>query len=70
MVHGNVARYKIPYTLNSTYNEVAFNKKLAIMKENLGTKYTPFTYKYDFKLSHILNMTLNEGKSEHFMTVN
>ena len=33
-------------TLNSTYNEVAFNKKSAIMKENLCTKYTPFTYKY------------------------
>ena len=31
-------------TLNSTYNEVAFNEKLAIMKENLHTKYTPFTY--------------------------
>ena len=31
---------------NSTYNKVAFNEKLAIMKENLHTKYTPFTYKY------------------------
>ena len=31
------------YTLNSAYNKVAFNKKLAIMKENLHTKYTPFT---------------------------
>ena len=33
-------------TLNSAYNEVTFNKKLPIMKENLCTKYTPFTYKY------------------------
>ena len=32
------------YTLNSTYNRIAFNEKLAIMKENLHTKYTPFTY--------------------------
>ena len=32
------------HTLNSAYNEVAFNEKLAIMKENLHTKYTPFTY--------------------------
>ena len=31
-------------TLNSAYNEVAFNEKSAIMKENLHTKYTPFTY--------------------------
>ena len=29
---------------NSTYNEVAFNEKLAITKENLCTKYFPFTY--------------------------
>ena len=28
------------YTLNSTYNEVAFNENLAIMKENICTKYT------------------------------
>ena len=33
-------------TLNSAYNKVAFNEKLAIMKENLCTKCTPFTYKY------------------------
>ena len=33
-------------TLNSAYNEVTFNEKLAIMKENLCTKYMPFTYKY------------------------
>ena len=33
-------------TLNSAYNEVTFNEKLAITKENLCTKYTPFTYKY------------------------
>ena len=32
-------------TLNSVYNEVAFNEKSAITKENLCTKYTPFTYK-------------------------
>ena len=32
------------HTLNSAYNEVTFNKKSAIMKENLHTKYTPFTY--------------------------
>ena len=31
-------------TLNSVYNVVAFNKKLAITKENLHTKYTPFIY--------------------------
>ena len=31
-------------TLNSAYNEVAFNEKSAITKENLCTKYTPFTY--------------------------
>ena len=34
------SRLKQKYTLNSTYNKVAFNKKLPI------TKYTPFTYKY------------------------
>ena len=28
------------YTLNSAYNEVTFNEKLPIMKENLCTKYT------------------------------
>ena len=33
------------YTLKSTYNEVTFNEKLAITKENPHTKYTPFTYK-------------------------
>ena len=33
-----------PDTLNSTYNKVTFNQKLAIIKENLHTKYTPFTY--------------------------
>ena len=41
----------IQNTLNSAYNEVAFNEKLAITKENLCTKYTPFIYKY---------ITLNE----------
>ena len=35
-----------PSTLNSTYNEVIFNKKSAIMKENVCTKYTTYTYKY------------------------
>ena len=34
------------YTLNSAYNEVTFNEKSPITKENLCTKYTPFTYKY------------------------
>ena len=34
------------YTLNFICNEVTFNEKLAIMKENLCTKYFPFTYKY------------------------
>ena len=38
-------------TLNSVCNEVTFNEKLAIMKENLYVKYFPFTYKY---------VTLNE----------
>ena len=33
-------------TLSSTYNKVAFNEKLPITKENLCTKYTPFTHKY------------------------
>ena len=33
-------------TFNSIYNKVAFNEKLAVMKENLCTKYYPFTYKY------------------------
>ena len=33
-------------TLNSAYNEVTFNKKSPITKENLCTKYTPFSYKY------------------------
>ena len=37
-------KYDRECTLNSTYNEVAFNEKSAIMKENLHTKYTPFTY--------------------------
>ena len=31
-------------TLNSAYNKVNFNEIIAIMKENLHTKYTPFTY--------------------------
>ena len=34
------------YSLSSAYNEVAFNEKSPITKENLCTKYTPFTYKY------------------------
>ena len=38
--------YSYIYTLNSTYNVVAYNKKLGITKENLCTNYTPFTYKY------------------------
>ena len=33
-------------TLNSVSNKVAFNEKSAITKENLCTKYFPFTYKY------------------------
>ena len=40
----NLAAFSIVYTLNSTYNKVTFNEKLAIMKENLHTKYTLFTY--------------------------
>ena len=40
----NVKLYENLNTLNSAYNKVAFNEKLAIMKENLHTKYTPFTY--------------------------
>ena len=31
-------------TLNSAYNEVTFNKKLAITKEKFCTKYFPITY--------------------------
>ena len=38
--------YMYPSTLNSTYNEVAFNEKSPIMKENIHIKYTSFTYKY------------------------
>ena len=34
------------FTLNSAYNKVTFNKKSPIMKENLCTKYTPFTYEH------------------------
>ena len=34
------------FTLNSVYNEIAFNEKSAITKENLCTNYFPFTYKY------------------------
>ena len=34
----------LDYTLNSAYNKVTFNEKLVIAKENLHTKYTPFTY--------------------------
>ena len=43
-----INQYKIMFssTLNSAYNEVTFNEKSAITKENLCTKYTPFTYKY------------------------
>ena len=33
-------------TLNSVYNQVTFNEKSAITKENLCTKYFTFTYKY------------------------
>ena len=36
--------FALPHTLNSAYKEVAFNEKSTIMKENLHTKYTPFTY--------------------------
>ena len=45
---------KLGITLNSAYNEVAFNEKSPITKENLCTKLTPFTYKY---------ITLNEKLS-------
>ena len=51
MYIGNSHEYMQIHTLNSAYNEVAFNKKLAITKENLHTKYTPFTYN---------DVTLNE----------
>ena len=33
-------------TRNSAYNDVAFNEKLSITKENIHTKYISFTYKY------------------------
>ena len=33
-------------TLNSVYNKVTFNEKSAITKENLCTKYFPFTHNY------------------------
>ena len=33
-------------TLNSIYNEVTFNEKSVITKENLCAKYFPFAYKY------------------------
>ena len=38
--------YVCTCTLNSIYNKVALNEKLAITKENLCTKYFPFTCKY------------------------
>ena len=41
-----IGHTSISDTLNSAYNEVAFNEKLPITKENLCTKYTLFTYKY------------------------
>ena len=39
-----IVNYSIMCTLNSAYNEVTFNEKSVITKENLHTKYTPFTY--------------------------
>ena len=45
-----------PTIPNSAYNEVTFNEKLAITKENLCTKYTPFTYK-DITLNEKLPIT-------------
>ena len=49
-------------TLNSAYNKVAFKEKSAITKENLCTKYFPFTY------NHVaLNKkpAYNQGKPPH-----
>ena len=44
--HPKILSNTVPNTLNSAYNEVAFNEKSAITKENLCNKYMPFTYKY------------------------
>ena len=43
-IHMFVKVSHVVYTLNSTYNSVAFDEKSAIMKENLSTKYFLFTY--------------------------
>ena len=53
-------------TLNSAYNEVAFNEKSVITKENLRTKYFPFTYN-DVALKR--KATYNEGKSQHIFSL-
>ena len=47
------------HTLNSAYNEVTFNKKSAIMKENICTKYTTNTYKYVVPNEKLLIMKQN-----------
>ena len=51
-----------PYTLNSAYNKVTFNEKSAIMKENLLTKYTPFTFN---EVALNKKNAYNEAKSPH-----
>ena len=49
------------HTLNSAYNEVAFNEKSAITKENLHTKYT---YSH-ISTSSLMKAAYNEAKSPH-----
>ena len=41
---GILSHIVITITLNSACNEVTFNEKLAITKDNFHAKYTPFTY--------------------------
>ena len=55
-------RFPATATLNSVYNEVTFNEKLAIMKENLCTKYFPFTFKY---ITLNKKLPYSKGKSLH-----
>ena len=55
--------HSFPLTLNSVYIQFSFKEKLAITKENLYTKYFPFTYKY---VTLNEKPPINEGKSPHF----
>ena len=54
IIIGNTYSDEKDLTLNSTYNEVAFNKKMAIMKENLQTNisHSPI------RMSHLMKSCL------------